>query len=145
MSTRRRKSPRMAVQFTSAAGMILGISLLAGASAAKPGLGEVPEITEGLINTAIAYEISEVCGDLSPRWLHGVAVLNGLQNYARELGYTKDEIDAFIDDRAEKARLEGIARERLAALGAIRGDEATHCTVGRAEIEKGSPIGALLR
>ncbi|NDV01684.1 DUF5333 domain-containing protein [Pseudoroseicyclus sp. CLL3-39] len=124
---------------------MLGFSILAGASAAKPALGQVTQITEGLINTAIAYEISERCDSIGARWLRGVAVLNGLQNHARELGYTEDEIDAFTSNRAEKDRLEGIARARLVELGAQPGDEASHCAVGRAQIAAGTPVGQLLR
>ena len=135
----------MGAQFSAVVGLILGASLLAGASAAKPSLGENTRIAEGLITTAIAYEISNVCSDIGPRWLRGVSVLNGLKSYARELGYTDAEIDGFTDDPVEKARLEGIARERLVALGATPGDEASHCAVGRDEMAKGTAIGQLLR
>lgn len=111
----------------------------------RPPLGEVPEIAEGLIATAIAYEVGRVCGPVDGRRVQGLASLLELQGRARELGYSQEEIDAFIDgDDPERARLEGIARERLAALGAVEGDEASHCAVGRAEIAKRSRIGRLL-
>ena len=118
--------------------------------AAAPAMAQVPlkdvaEIREGIIATGMAYELSEECGALSARTFRGLAFLNGLQNRARELGYTRAQIDAYIDDDAEKDRLEAIARARLAELGVVEGREATYCAVGRAEIAKGSQIGRLLR
>ena len=109
-----------------------------------PPLGEVDVVTEGLIQTAIAYEIDRVCDELDGRRLQGIAYLWSLHGQARRLGYSSDEIDAFIDDDAEKDRLEGIARERLSGMGAVEGDPATYCAIGRAEIASGSQVGRLL-
>ena len=110
----------------------------------RPPLGEVRAITEGLIETAIAYEIDEVCEALDGRRLQGIALLWSLNSEARRLGYSQDEIRAFIDDDAEKDRLEAIARERLRGMGAVAGQAQTYCAVGRAEIARGSQIGRLL-
>ena len=122
-----------------------GLVALAGNLSAKPALGEVEYITEGLIAAGIAYEISEVCGDIDARLIRGLTFLNGLKSHARGLGYTDAEIDAFTDDKAEQDRLEGIARARLASMGAVVGQPETYCTVGSAEISRGSTIGSLLR
>ena len=109
-----------------------------------PPLGQVEVITEGLIDTAIAYEIGERCDGIDGRRLRGIAFLLSLQAHARDLGYSSDEIDAFIDDDEEKDRLEAIARARLRDMGAVEGEWDTYCEVGRAEIAKGSQIGRLL-
>lgn len=118
---------------------------MAGNLSAKPALRDQPQITEALISVGIAYEISQVCGEIDARILRGIGVLNGLKSTARQLGYTEAEIDAFTDSRTEQDRLEGIARARLEAMGARPGDAASHCAVGRAEMAKGSAIGRLLR
>ena len=110
----------------------------------RPPLGQVEVITEGLINTAIAYELDRKCDGLDGRRLQGIAFLWSLESEARQLGYSRDEIRAFIDDDEEKDRLEEIARERLRGMGAVEGDWATYCEVGRKEIAKRSPIGVLL-
>jgi hypothetical protein len=60
------------------------------------------------------------------------------------LGYSQREIQAFIEDDAEKDRLEVIARERLRGMGAVEGQPQTYCAVGLAEIAKDSQIGRLL-
>ena len=110
----------------------------------RPPLAEVEAVTEGLIEIAIAYEIDRVCEPLGGRRIQGVARLLSLNNEARRLGYSGDEIQAFIDDDAEKDRLETVARERLREMGAIDGQAETYCAVGRAEIAKDSGIGSLL-
>lgn len=113
--------------------------------AALPPLGQVPAIRDGLIDVAIAYEISQVCPTINARLLRGIGRLNGLKSTARQMGYSRDEVNAFIDDPQEKARLEAMARDRLAQMGGVPGDVTSHCRVGQAEIARGSSIGSLLR
>lgn len=112
---------------------------------ALPGLGKEPRVTEGLINVAIAFEVSRVCPDISARRLRGINYLFSLKSTARDLGYSNAQIDAFIDNSSEKQRLEGIARTRLSRMGAKAGQPQTYCHVGRVEIAKGSDVGRLLR
>lgn len=124
---------------------------LAAAPAAVPALGQdiprlstFPVITEGLINTAIAYEVDRVCDELGGRFIIGLAFLNSLRAYARDQGASEEEIEAYIDNRPERDRLEAIARGRLRDMGAVEGQPATYCAVGRAQIAADSPIGRLL-
>ncbi|MBM2576198.1 DUF5333 domain-containing protein [Jannaschia sp. Os4] len=107
-------------------------------------LGDEPNVVEPLIAIGIAYEISKRCDSISARRVRGVTQLMSIRGRASDLGYSKSEIDAWIDDDAEKDRLEAVARERLAAMGAPEGNEAAHCEVGRAEIAKDSYIGSFL-
>jgi hypothetical protein len=125
--------------------LITGFAILAGATAAKPGLPNEPRITDGLIDTAIAYEIGRKCDTLEARIVQGINFLYELRGQAQTLGYTTEEIDAYIDNEAEKDRLEAIARDRLRALGGVDGEWETYCAVGRAQIEAGTQIGRLLR
>lgn len=120
-------------------------ALLAGAAAAKPRLGDQPSIREGLFSVAIAYEISEVCPSIRPRMIAGIMRLNALRSQALRLGYTRAEVDAFMEDETEKQRLEALARQELHRRGAIPGDVASHCRLGEAEIAAGSLVGQLLR
>ena len=101
-------------------------------------------IGEGLITVGIAYEISEVCPTIDARRLRGLNYLLSLRSAARNLGYSAAEVEAYIDDDAEKDRLEAIARQRLSRMGARKGDVRAHCTVGRQEVAKDSQIGRLL-
>ena len=104
----------------------------------------VERVWEELIDTALAYEIGERCESLDSRKLQGLAFLLSLQAYARGLGYSQDQIDAFIDDDAEKDRLEAEARARLREMGGVDGEWETYCEVGRHEIAAGTQVGRLL-
>ena len=126
--------------------LIAGFGVIAGATAAnQPPLGDVAEIREGLIAAAIAYEIGDKCDSLDARMMRGIAYLNGLRSTAEGLGYSEDEIRAYMEDDAEKDRLEAMARERLRSLGGVEGEWETYCAVGRAEMAADSAIGRLLR
>ena len=122
----------------------LAAALILAASPALAGLEQEPRITEGLINVGIAYEISEICPSIDARTFRGLRYLLALKAAARDLGYSAAEVDAFIDDDAAKDRLEAIARERLARLGAGPGDVAAHCRVGVEQVAKDTQIGRLL-
>ncbi|KAA9009735.1 DUF5333 domain-containing protein [Histidinibacterium aquaticum] len=124
---------------------VTALTLLAASAAQAAPLAEERVIREGLIAAGIAYEIGEVCDSLDARLLRGLAYLEQLRGTALELGYTRAEIEAFLDDDAEADRLEAEARARLAAKGAVKGIAESHCAVGRAEIAAGTTIGQLLR
>jgi len=123
-----------------AAGLMIGTT-----ATAKPPLSDVAFVREGIIATGMAFELSEKCGSLRARRLRGLNYLISLRNHAFDLGYTSAEVDAYIDNKAEENRLKKIAYGRLRDLGTQRGNEASYCAVGRAEIAKGSAIGRLLR
>lgn len=108
-------------------------------------LKDVPYVSEGIIATGIAYEIGRVCPSLTARVLAGIFFLYELQSHAYDLGYSKAEVDGYINDKDEKQRLEGIARARLAAMGAVADQPETYCVVGRSEVAAQSQIGKLLR
>ena len=112
---------------------------------AQTPLKDVAHIRDGIISVGMAYELSEKCGDLSARTIRGINFLYSLKSHAEGLGYTDAQIDAYINDEAEKDRLEAIARQQLADLGVVEGDEATYCAVGRDQIAQGTDVGALLR
>ena len=118
---------------------------LAAPSSAQTPLKDVAEIRDGIIHVGMAYEISEKCGDIDARLFRGIGFLNSLKRRARALGYSEAEIDAYVNDEAEKDRLEGIARGLLADLGVVSGDEASYCAVGRAQIAANTRVGWLLR
>ena len=123
----------------------IAIAGLAGAASTKPALKHVAAVREGIIATGMAHEITQKCSSISPRYFRAIRYLNTLKSHATSLGYTDSEIDAYTDDKTEENRLKGIARSRLADLGAVEGDAASFCTVGRAEIAKNSVIGQLMR
>lgn len=125
--------------------MAFTLAILASAVSAKPPLREVPEIDGVILSVGIADEIRKNCPDISARLIRAVSLVNGLKGTARSLGYTEAEIDAYRKSHEEKARLEAERDQYLTAGGVRAGAPETYCALGRAEIEKGGQIGALLR
>ena len=119
--------------------------MLATPLAAQTPLRDVAKVRDGIIFVGMAYEISEQCDELSARLFRGLGYLNSLRSHARELGYSEAEIEAYIDDRAERDRLEAIARTALADLGVVDNDADSYCAVGRAQIAANTRVGWLLR
>jgi hypothetical protein len=125
--------------------VLLATVSFAGNLSAQSGLRDEPAVRDGIIQVGMAYEISQNCTTLRARTLRGITYLQSLRGTARDLGYTDAEIDAYIADRAEKRRLEGLARAQLAELGASPDDPDTYCTVGRAQMAANTRVGWLLR
>lgn len=129
--------------FKSTCAAIGVVCFLASPVAANP--ANVERVTEGLITAGMALELDDRCDSVSVRMLRGLSFLQGLKSHLKDLGYSNREIDAYIDNDAEKDRLEAIARQRLSDLGVQSGDAASHCRVARAQIAEGTQLGQLLR
>ena len=125
--------------------LFLTFAMTAQTALALGPLKDESSVRDGIIAVGMAYEIGDKCGSIEARYLRGLSYLNQLKSHAAELGYTQAEIDGYIDDHAEKDRLEALARQQLADLGAIVGDEASYCAVGTAQIVAGTQVGQLLR
>lgn len=125
--------------------LTLAVALSAGGLAAQPALKDVAKVRDGIIHVGMAYEISEKCNSLRPRTIRGISFLQSLKSHASDLGYSDAQIDAYVNNRDEKRRLEGIARAELVRLGVVEGQEASYCAVGRAQISAGTRVGWLLR
>lgn len=127
---------------TSILALTLG-AVLAAPVAANP--ANVERVTEGLIAAGMAIELDDNCGSVNVRMLRGLSFLQGLKSHLSDLGYSGREIDAYIDNDAEKDRLEAIARQRLGALGVNTNDPASYCAVAQGQIAQGTQVGRLLR
>lgn len=112
---------------------------------AKRPLEDITSITDGLLWIGIADEIRNTCPSISARMLRAMGRINSIQNEAKSLGYTKQEIDTFRKSDANKAELRRRGEAYLMANGVTLGQAETYCTLGRAEIAKSSQIGTLLR
>lgn len=108
-------------------------------------LADVAYISEGIVTAGMALKIEEQCPSIAVRLLRGYAFLNGLKSHAEGLGYSEEQIDAYLDDKAEENRLRAIALSRLSAKGATEGDAESYCAVGRSEMAANSQLGRLLR
>ena len=119
-------------------------------SATSPALALEPLQQETFINDSlragrIGDVIRKTCPTISARMFVVLGKIEDLKGYALDKGYSRDEVEAFIKNPDQKARLKAEAAAYLAAAGAVEGDPESFCRVGRDEIAKGSMIGKLLR
>ncbi|MCA0964884.1 DUF5333 domain-containing protein [Salipiger bermudensis] len=121
------------------------VAILPAAANAKAPLGQVKEIHDGLLAVGIADEIRKTCGTIDARMISAYSYLAQLKSRARSLGYSEDEIEDYVTSKTEKKKMRAKGEAWLEARGVTLGQEAGYCRVGREEIDRGTPIGALLR
>lgn len=117
---------------------------LASPAAAQVPLRENAAINSQLLTVGLANEIRKRCDTISGRLLKGVTTLRAIHRQALDQGYSKEEIETYVDSRVEKDRMKARGRAWLAKRGASPEQPETMCRVGREEIAKASGIGALL-
>ena len=141
------QSRRLVPALILAAGLGAGLaaSLAAGPARALPPLAENDRVLREFFAVAVGKEIVDNCPSIDARMMYlGIRTVE-LQNYVTSLGYTKADIDEMRKDPANKARLEAMRDSYLAKNGVVKGNAESYCTLGRAEIEKKTLIGVLLR
>lgn len=127
--------------------LMLAVTLAvpAGTVHAKPSLRDVPEIENIIFAAALAHEISKNCHSIKPRKVKAIGMAWALKSRANDLGYSDDEIRAYVESDAEKARMRAKGRRFLNANGVNYSKPETFCTFGHAEIAESSAIGVLLK
>jgi len=102
-------------------------------------------VNNGLIIAGITESIYETCPTISVRKLRGLLYLRSLYSMARAAGFTNDEIEAYVENDEEEARLRLRVDAYLAANGVVEGDTESYCALGRAAIASRNQIGVMLR
>ncbi len=112
---------------------------------AKPGMAHEGDINAGLLTAAIAEKIQRECDSIGGRLIRGQAYLNALKDMAVERGYSDAEIETYINDDVEKAKMRERRNAYFQSQGASNLDPDSLCVLGHQEITKNSQIGRLLR
>ena len=127
------------------AALALALGLAVSAAPAAAGLRDEAEINNGLILIEAGYQIQKHCDTIAPRLLRAYSFGRSLERKARDKGYSEAEIRAFVEDRAEKERVNSAANAYLLSKGLDPDSPQSYCTVGQYEIDRNSQIGVLLR
>lgn len=127
--------------------VVLGAVMAAGAANARAenGLAAERDINNGLLVIAAADKIRRACDSIGGKLFTAQSYAGKLEDMAEQRGYTEREIDAYINDDAEKAKMRERRNAYFASKGASNLDPESLCELGRDEIAKGSQIGQLLR
>ena len=120
------------------------VALATPVTALQP-LHEDTRVLNGFYVIGFADEIRKRCDTIGPRIFRAIGYLRSLERYARNAGYSSEDIDELQDNKAEKEKLRTRIRADLAKRGATPQTPEGYCTVGREEIAKGSAAGRLLK
>ncbi|KAF0674863.1 DUF5333 domain-containing protein [Profundibacterium mesophilum] len=121
------------------------LGALAAPAFAKPPLHQNETVRSGFYAIGLADEVRKNCPSISPRMIRAWTYLKSLEGYARDAGYSRDEISALTDNKAEKEKLRAVIRDDLRGRGAVPGKPEGYCAVGREEIAADSAAGRLLK
>ena len=125
--------------------LALVLIAVAAPSMALAPLHKNPTVVNGFYNVGLADEVRKNCDQIDARLFRAYSYIKSIERFARDAGYSNDQIDQFVDNKQEKEKLRSRIRADLAKRGASSKSPEGYCTVGREEIAKGSAAGRLLR
>lgn len=131
------------------AAALVAVALLTSITAARADqfavLREDGEVQNGVLIVAIGEIIRDNCPNIEDRRSRSLPFLIGLVRHAQSLGYSRAEVEAYVDNAEERARVEARAQQWLTQEGADLDTPETICAVAHAEISAQTPIGRLIR
>lgn len=125
--------------------LVLSVSLVLGAGTAQAGLSDEKDINDGLLVLAVADKIRRACDEIGGRLFTAQSYSNKLRQIAASRGYSEAEIDAYVNDKVEKAKMRERRNAYFASKGASNLDPDSLCVLGRDEIARGTQVGQLLK
>lgn len=120
------------------------MAALATPAAALEPLSADKYINDRLIAARVADLVRRNCPTVQGRIIYAYSQARQLERYALEKGYSRAQIDAFLDSKADRRRIYAVADNYMARRGVTAGDAGSYCALGHAEIERRSIIGSLL-
>jgi uncharacterized membrane protein len=137
-----RKTMRLITTLALSAALSIGAVM---PSQAAAGMADETDINKGLLIAAIAEKIQRECDTIGGRVFKARAYLNSLKDMANERGYSDAEIEAYINDDHEKAKMRAKRNAYFKSKGASNLDPESLCVLGHKEIAANSQIGSFLR
>ena len=125
--------------------LVIGFFAMSQSAQARPALQDVPEIDDNMLAIAIAYEISKECDHFEAKKFKGLTFLLNLKSKAQKMGYTDDEVRAYVKSDEQKGRLRRRGETYLQSKGFDPFSQAGLCSAGFVEVENKSLIGSFLR
>ncbi|MGB0901951.1 DUF5333 domain-containing protein [Halocynthiibacter sp.] len=127
------------------AGALAVLTAVPVVAAAPVPLAQNDAVNNRLITAGIVRRIHKRCPDLTYKRVRSFMYLRSIHSFAQDQGYSADEIEAYIDDTDQEARLYVHVDNWLTQRGARVGNAESYCAIGRAEMSAGSQIGNFLR
>lgn len=131
--------------------LVAALSITGSASAAttqaqiNEALRNSPQIYNGLFTAALIRHVTDTCpGIRPPGRLARVNYFLSLYNRARGMGYSRAQIEAFVEDEAEQARMKSLVERHLQRAGVNPASEAEVCAFARTQIAERTALGRQL-
>lgn len=119
-------------------------AILSTPAAALEPLAKEKYINDRLIAARIADRIRRECPSIDGRLVYAYQQARALQRYALDKGYTKAQVDAFLDSKSDKQRIYAVAEDYMSRNGVVKGNAESFCQLGRQEIANRTVTGSLL-
>lgn len=123
---------------------MMAVAALATPAAALEPLSQERYINDRLIAARIADRIRRECPSIDARLIYAYSQARALERYALDKGYSRQQVDAFLDSKADRKRIYAVAEDYMARNGVRDGDAESYCRLGRQEIANGTVTGSLL-
>ncbi|MEL6596142.1 MAG: DUF5333 domain-containing protein [Pseudomonadota bacterium] len=123
----------------------LMLSVIATSATALTPLPEEKHINDQLLAASIGDKIRKSCPKISARMFVVWQKANALEDYARDKGYSEEEVKAFLKDKDERKRMKRLRNAYLEQNGVSKDNPESYCALGEKEIKAKSLIGELLR
>lgn len=103
-------------------------------------------IYNGLFTAALIKHVTDTCPAIAPPGrATRASFFLGLYNRARGLGYSRSQIQAFVEDKAEQEQMRGLVMAHLRRAGVDPKSETEVCAYARSEISQATALGRQLR
>lgn len=122
----------------------LALAALSGPALALEPLSQERYINDRLIAARIADRIRRECPTINGRLIYAYGQARALERYALDKGYSRAQVDAFLDSKEERKRIYAVAEDYMARNGVTRGDPQSFCRLGMQEIANRTVTGSLL-
>lgn len=127
--------------------LLTALALTAGAATALalPGLKHEDDLNDRLFVVSVADKIRRECDSISARMFRALSYMQSIKTDAEARGYSGAEIEAYVKNRGEKAKMRERRDAYFRSKGASDRDPQSLCRLGRDEIAGSTAVGALLR
>lgn len=98
-----------------------------------------------MLAAALAIETSRICPSLGLKKMNGIKFLWSVKAQAKKLGYSDNEIEAYVNSGQEKARIRKRGEAFVREQGFDPHTEEGICGFGRWEIGGRTLVGSFLR
>jgi hypothetical protein len=105
-----------------------------------------PAVYDGLFTAGLIKHIVDTCPSVEgPSRLSRTTFFLGLYNRARGMGFSRAQIEAFVEDKSEQDHLRALVKAHLEKQGVAADKEDSVCAYARAQIAARTELGRRLR